>query len=119
LPNAKFTKKADVFAAGIIFLELITLNSPSTLYKDMWPHILQSSLPSALKEILKMSLATELDSRSGSFDELLLILKSEEGKAIGVMSGEVEITIDLPSGVDIYVPSTHVIDQRSWSVILK
>jgi hypothetical protein len=66
-----------------------------------------------------MSLATELDSRSGSFDELLLILRSDEGKAIGDLSNEVEITIDIPSGVDICVPSTPVTDQRSWSVILK
>jgi hypothetical protein len=57
LPHAKFTKKADVFAAGIIFLELISLSSPRTLFKVLWPRILEIPLPSAFKEILRKSLA--------------------------------------------------------------
>jgi hypothetical protein len=33
LRHAIFTKKADVFAAGVLFLELITLCSPGRLYE--------------------------------------------------------------------------------------
>jgi serine/threonine protein kinase len=119
LQLAKFSKKADVFAAGIIFLELITLSSPSTLYKDMWPHILHISLPPALKEILKMSLAADPETRTGSFDELLLILRSDEGKIIGELSEDVDLSIDISSGVEVLLPSVLETDQRSFSVIRK
>jgi serine/threonine protein kinase len=119
LQQARFSKKADVFAAGIIFLELITLSSPSTLYKDTWPHILNISLPPTLKKILNKSLEADPETRTGSFDELLLILSSEEGKIIGELSEDVDLSIDISSGVEVLLPSVLETDQRSFSVIRK
>jgi hypothetical protein len=117
LPHAKFSKKADVFAAGIIFLELIALCSPKTLYKVMWSRVLQISLPPALKEILQMSLEAEPEIRTGSFGEILLILGSEGGKEIGELSIDVDLLIDMSPEVEICPPSTPVTDQRSRSVL--
>jgi serine/threonine protein kinase len=97
LPLAKFSKKADVFAAGIIFLELISLSSPSKLYTVLWPRVLEVPLPQALKEILSKSLAKELEARTGSFDELLMILRSDDGKVIGELSDEEDLSFDISS----------------------
>jgi hypothetical protein len=97
LPHAKFTKKADVFAAGVIFLELIALSSPSTLYEVLWPRVLEVPLPPALKEILSKSLAEELEARTGSFDELLMTLRSDDGMIIGELSDEEDLSFDIPS----------------------
>jgi serine/threonine protein kinase len=97
LPHAKFSKKADVFAAGIIFLELIALSSPSKLYTVLWPSVLEVPLPPALKEILSKSLAEELEARTGSFDELLMILRSDDGKIIGELSDEKDLSFDISS----------------------
>jgi serine/threonine protein kinase len=120
LQNAKFTKKADVFAAGIIFLELITLSSPKTLYNDLWPRVLQMALPPAMKKILSMSLAAEPESRTGSFNELLSILRSDEGKVIGELRNDADLAMDVSTIVEIlHMPSSPVADERSWSVILK
>jgi serine/threonine protein kinase len=119
MQQAKFSKKADVFAAGIISLELITLSSPSTLYKDIWPHVLHVTLPPTLKEILNMSLAADPESRTGSFDELMLILRSDEGKIIGELSEDADLSIDIASGVEVLLPSALETDQRSFSVICK
>jgi hypothetical protein len=105
LEHAKFTKKADVFAAGIIFLELIALSSPNTLYKDLWPSVLQMALPPAMKKILNMSLAAEPESRTGSFDELLSILRSDEGKVIGELRNDADLSIDVSTRVEIHVNS--------------
>jgi hypothetical protein len=100
LQNAKFTKKADVFAAGIIFLELIAMHSPSSLYKVLWPKLLQMSIPSALKEVLRMSLEEEVESRTGSFDEILVILGSEGGMEIGELSNDVELLLEISAGIE-------------------
>jgi serine/threonine protein kinase len=96
-PHAKFSKKADVFAAGIIFLELISLSSPSTLFEILWPRVLEVPLPQALKEILSKSLVEELEARTGSFDELLMILRSGDGKIIGELSDEEDLSFDISS----------------------
>jgi hypothetical protein len=117
LPHAKFSRKADVFAAGIIFLELIALCSPRTLYKVIWPRVLQISLPPALKEILQMSLVAEPEMRKGSFGEILLILGSEREKEIGELSIDVDLLIDMSPEVEICPPSAPVTDQRSRSVL--
>jgi hypothetical protein len=101
LKKAKFTKKADVFAAGIIFLELITMCSPELLYKSLWPRILKVSLPPALKEILKLSLEAAPEARSGSFVQLFEILNSDQGKAIGELSRNDELTL----GINEILPS--------------
>lgn len=71
--KAKFTKKCDVFAAGIIFLELITLKSPRLLYESMWPRILGKGLPHSLEKILAISLDADPVNRR-SFDEIYKIL---------------------------------------------
>jgi hypothetical protein len=116
LRHAKFSKKADVFAAGIIFLELIAMCSPGILYKTLWPKVLQVSIPQALKEVLKMSLAASPETRTGSFDELLAILRSDGGLAIGELSKDAELSFDISSGVDQYLPSALLTNDVSISV---
>jgi hypothetical protein len=106
--NAKFTKKPDVFAAGIIFLELIALCSPATLYKVLWPRILSVSLPPSLKQILKMSLEPNPELRSGSFEDKLMILKSDDGNNIGEISKDAGLSFDISSEVEQYLPSALV-----------
>jgi hypothetical protein len=85
--------------------ELIALCSPARLYKVLWPRILSVSLPPTLKEILKMSLEDDPELRTGSFEELLLILKSDDGKSIGELSKDAGVSFDISSGVDQYLPS--------------
>jgi serine/threonine protein kinase len=105
LPHAKFTKKADVFAAGVIFLELIALASPNTLYDVLWPRILEIPLPPALKEILRKSLAEAPQKRTGSFDELLLILRSNEEVVVGELFDDADFSIDVSPVEGNYVAS--------------
>jgi hypothetical protein len=64
------------------------------------------SLPSSLKQILKMSLEADPELRTGLFDELLRILKSEDGKTIGELSKDAGVSYDISSGVDQYLPSS-------------
>jgi serine/threonine protein kinase len=116
LPHAKFTKKADVFAAGIIFLELIALASPSTLYEVLWPRVLEIPLPPALKEILRKSLAEEAEKRTGSFDELLLVLRSNEEEVVGVLVNDEDFSIDVSPGAGHYVASELAATDESRSV---
>jgi hypothetical protein len=124
LPRAKFTKKADVFAAGVIFLELISLSSPNTLYQAIWPRIIQESvpLPQALKEILIRSLAGAPEARTGSFDELLMLLRSSEEKVVSEMIDVVDFSIDVsaPAGsgfpsVWLELPETDSLAQKTSS----
>jgi hypothetical protein len=115
LRKAKFTKKADVFAAGIIFLELMTLCSPEILYKVLWPGVLQVNIPPALKVILKMSLESAPEMRTGSFKELLLTLESDEGKAIGELSKNEELSYDISSGLSAILPSRLATDMSTYS----
>jgi hypothetical protein len=115
LKKAKFTKKADVFAAGIIFLELITMCSPELLYKSLWPRILKVSLPTSLKEILKLSLEAAPETRTGSFDQLFQILNSDAGKVIGELSKNEELSFDISSGVNNILPSRLAGDISSYS----
>jgi serine/threonine protein kinase len=110
LEHAKFTKKADVFAAGIIFLELISLSSPSTLFEVLWPRVLEIPLPPALKEILRKSLAEAPQKRTGSFAELLLILRSNEEQVVGELINDDDFSIDVSPGVGNYVASVLVSD---------
>jgi hypothetical protein len=72
-----------------------------------------------MKEILNMSLAADPETRTGSFDELLLILRSDEGKIIGELSEDVDLSIDISYAVEVLLPSALVTDQRSFSVIRK
>jgi hypothetical protein len=111
LPRAKFSKKADVFAAGIIFLELIALCSPNKLYGVLWPRIIQEiPLPPALKEILSKSLAEATETRTGSFAELLLILRSNEEHVVGELINDADFSIDVSPGVGNYVASVLAVD---------
>jgi serine/threonine protein kinase len=110
LEHAKFTKKADIFAAGIIFLELISLSSPSTLYEVLWPRVLEIPLPPALKEILRKSLAEAPQKRTGSFAELLLILRSNEEQVVGELINEADFSIDVSPGDGNYVASVLAVD---------
>jgi serine/threonine protein kinase len=99
LPHAKFSKKADVFAAGIIFLELISLCPPNTLYQDLWPRIIEVvPLPSVLIEILSKSLAESPKTRTGSFEELLLLLRISEEKAVVELINDADFSIDVSPG---------------------
>jgi hypothetical protein len=73
--KAKFTKKADLFAAGIVFLELVTLKGPKNLFDDEWPLIKESPhCPPSLRACLA-SLLDEDPVRRTSFAEMLLILR--------------------------------------------
>lgn len=69
LKAAKFTKKCDLFAAGVIFLEIITLRSPIDLYDEFWPLILGQGLPSGLEEVLTSSLEEDPALRT-SFEDI-------------------------------------------------
>jgi serine/threonine protein kinase len=112
LRHAKFTKKADVFAAGIIFLELIALSSPNKLYKILWPRIIKEvPLPPTLKEILTKSLAEEPEKRTGSFDELLLILRRNEEAVVSELVNDEDFSIDVSPGVGPYVASMLAKDE--------
>lgn len=75
-PNAK---KADVFAAGIIFLEILSLRGPSTLYDDLWPKILEANLPNFLWHCLTGMLEEEPIKRL-YFSEQLILLNSKEAQ---------------------------------------
>jgi serine/threonine protein kinase len=110
LENAKFTKKADVFAAGIIFLELIALSSPSTLFEVLWPRVLEIPLPPALKDILRKSLAEAPQKRTGSFAELLLILRSNEDEVVGELINDADFSIDVSPGAEHFVASMLAVD---------
>jgi hypothetical protein len=106
LLDAMFTKKADVYAAGIIILELISLCPPGKLYHFLWPSILEIALPLALKIVLKASLADDPEERTGSFVELQSILKSDGGKGIGCISKDKDLLFEISSGLAVLLSST-------------
>lgn len=90
--GALFSKKADVFAAGIIFLELLSVKSPAGLYRSLWPSILQVDIPEALKKTLSDSLDEDPERRA-LFPELLSNLASDRGqdiKSLKLFSDSVE-----------------------------
>lgn len=76
--NAKFTKKCDVYAAGIVFMELITLKKPSALYQnEVWKLMIRKGLPKALETLLEKSLAQDPKDRM-YFKELFKLLQDNE-----------------------------------------
>jgi serine/threonine protein kinase len=79
--NAKFSRRADVFAAGIVFLELLTLQKPNTLWDDLYPGILKVKLPTVLLNCFSSSLDPDPMKRM-QFMELLVLLRGQEGTAI-------------------------------------
>jgi serine/threonine protein kinase len=74
----KFTKRADLFAAGIVFLEVITLKGPKDLYEDYFPAILEySNVDSSIRSCLSQMLDVDPAKRS-SFTAIRALL--QEGK---------------------------------------
>jgi serine/threonine protein kinase len=103
--NAKFSRKADVFAAGVIFLELLTLQGPSFLYDDLFPGVLECKLPAALLKCLSSSLATDPENRT-QFAVLLDLLKSPDGNAIKEL-GLNSPTLNLAGDICLLMPSSQ------------
>jgi serine/threonine protein kinase len=100
--GATFSWRADVYAGGIIFLELLTGRQPNTLYEYLWPSVLDLTLPPALLKCLYDSPFNEYSSCSldenpekrVSFEVLFVMLNSPEGKQIREMSTGNEFGFD-------------------------
>jgi serine/threonine protein kinase len=61
----KFTKRADLFAAGIVFLEVITLKGPKDLYEECYPMILlDEAVDGSLQRCLAQMLEADPAKRS-------------------------------------------------------
>lgn len=69
----KFTKKCDVYSAGIIFLELITKQNPQDL-RAVWQQLVDEGLPHSVDAILKKSLDQDPAARC-TFTDLFKLLK--------------------------------------------
>jgi hypothetical protein len=82
--RAKFSRRADVFAAGVVFLELLTLQKPNTLYDDLYPGILKVKLPKILLKCFSVTLNPDPAKRI-QFTDLIVLLRSEDGNAIKEM----------------------------------
>jgi serine/threonine protein kinase len=80
--KAKFSRRADVFAAGVVFLELLTLQKPNCLWDDLYPGILKVKLPAALLKCFSSSLDPDPEKRL-YFKDLLDLLRSQDGILIG------------------------------------
>jgi serine/threonine protein kinase len=80
--DAKFSRRADVFAAGVVFLEILTLQKPNTLWDDLYPGILKVKLPAVLLKCFSKSLDSDHTKRM-QFKDLLVLLRSKDGTAIG------------------------------------
>lgn len=76
--KASFSRKADVFASGIIFLELLTLHKPGDLYDEWWPMILTYKLPPALLQCLDASLQEDPEHRKYFPDLVSMITGGSE-----------------------------------------
>jgi serine/threonine protein kinase len=79
--NAKFSRRADVFAAGVVFLEILTLQKPNSLWDDLYPGVLDVKLPAVLLKCFSSSLDPDPTKRI-QFKELMVLLRSQEGTAI-------------------------------------
>jgi serine/threonine protein kinase len=79
--NAKFSRRADVFAAGVIFLELLILQKPNTLWDDLYPGILDVKLPAVFLKCISNSLDPDPAKRV-QFKDLRVLLRSQEGNTI-------------------------------------
>ena len=74
--KGKFYKKSDVFAAGIVFLEVLSLRPPQGLFKELWPSILGKGLALPLEQVLSGSLEINPAERK-SFGELFAVFEVE------------------------------------------
>lgn len=89
--QGKFTKKCDVFAAGIVFLELCTLEKPRDLYEACWPRILiQKAIPDSLKLVLSQTLSED-PARRTTFSEILKILLGDRDGISLIERGKIEL----------------------------
>lgn len=86
--SGKFYKKSDVFSAGIVYLEIISLKSPEGLFKLLWPQILVKGLPLPLEQLLSGSLEMKPDDRR-SFVELFTILEIGNDQIAGFCTSNV------------------------------
>lgn len=80
MKGCTFTKKCDVFAGGIIMMELVLMRSAKNLYTDFWPKILDmTTLPDkeTTAQFLRQTLDTQPGKRSG-FEELHHLLLTGE-----------------------------------------
>jgi serine/threonine protein kinase len=85
LRRCKFTKKCDVFAAGVVFLELLTLEKPTELFEECWPKIVEEKhLPLKMKDALVQSLDEDASKRT-SFTEISKALQEGEAEICGIM----------------------------------
>jgi hypothetical protein len=64
---------------GVVFLELLTLQKPNSLWDDLYPGILNVKLPAALLKCLSNSLDPDL----GNQFKDLLVLRNQDGISIG------------------------------------
>jgi hypothetical protein len=68
-------QKCDVFAAGIIFLEIISLQDVCGLYDLFYPSILQKNLPKSL--LVCMRSLEEVPHKRPSFQDMFEALTSD------------------------------------------
>ena len=73
----------------MIFLELITLSRPSSLYEKLWPSIIGQGLALAMEECLKLCLDADPTNR-GSFQQLYDILIANK-ESISAQKVELDI----------------------------
>jgi serine/threonine protein kinase len=102
LRKAKFSRKADVFASGILFLEMLTLDKPNELYDEWWPKILDMKLPKVLLECIEGSLNEDPTNRI-HFDALVILISSGRGSIVGMKDfvlGERSINADFADIAD-------------------
>jgi serine/threonine protein kinase len=108
--NAKFSRRADVFAAGVVFLEILTLQKPFTLWDDLYPGILDVKLPGVLLKLFSSSLDPDPAKRV-QFTDLLLLLRCQEGAAIVELelgSPDLKYTFDVVAAdIRLMMPSSQ------------
>jgi serine/threonine protein kinase len=91
--NSKFTKKCDVFAAGIVFLELITLKTPDGLYAECWPRLMAQRIPESIIHILSQSLDSDPANRS-TFSKIRKILESNRERISAITESKIVVDVD-------------------------
>jgi hypothetical protein len=78
------------------------------LYQDLWPRILtEIPLPQELNEILSKSLEST-ETRTGSFEELLLMLRSNEEKVVAGLINDTDFSIDVSVLTGTILPSMRL-----------
>jgi hypothetical protein len=117
--NAKFSRRADVFAAGVVFLEILTLQTPNTLWDDLYPGILDVNLPAVLLKCFSSSLDPDPGKRI-QFTDLLELLRSQDGTAIRDLelgSPTAKYTFDeVAADIRLMMPSSlYDYDSSSWN----